>query len=414
MRVTGLDHVVLVSDDPERLIAWYVDVLGLEPLRLERWRAGEVPFASLRVSPGTIVDVQAGARSGTNVEHVALVVDADPDALAALAVEHGVDPPRDLFGARGQGMGIYLRDPDGNGVELRTYATARPPATLAAPVDGFRPAFDDHGAGDPVVLLHGWPGDRRDFRDVVGHLEGCRVVVPDLRGFGATQRPAGAEPAAFGAGAQAVGVAALVEELGLGPVVVAGYDVGSRVAQELARTRPDLVRALVIGPPAPGAGTRVLTPRAQQEFWYQPFHQLPISGQLIDGDRDAVRAYLGHIWSHWSGPDHTPDPAELDRLAADYARPGAFTASINWYRSGSAMVARSVAEQPPAPADRLATPTTVLWPEHDPLFPREWSDRLDEFFSDVELRPLDGVGHFVPVEAATEFAAAIRERTSRT
>ena len=118
MRVTGLDHIVIVSPDAERLIAWYSGVLGLEPVRLEQWRAGEVPFASLRIDATTIIDVQAGERSGTNVDHLALVVDADLDALAA---EHGVGAPRDLFGARGQGMGIYLRDPDGNGVELRTY-----------------------------------------------------------------------------------------------------------------------------------------------------------------------------------------------------------------------------------------------------------------------------------------------------
>lgn len=119
MRVLGMDHVVLVSPDPERLIAWYVEVLGLATERLEQWRRGEVPFASLRVDATTIVDVQRGERSGTNVDHLALVVDAD---LEALAVEHGVAAPRSLFGAQGQGQGIYLRDPDGNGVELRTYA----------------------------------------------------------------------------------------------------------------------------------------------------------------------------------------------------------------------------------------------------------------------------------------------------
>ncbi|MGQ0574858.1 MAG: VOC family protein [Pseudonocardia sp.] len=119
MRVLGLDHLVLVSPDPERLIAWYVDVLGLGTERLERWRRGEVPFASLRVDATTILDVQRGDRSGVNVDHLALVVDAD---LTALAEAHGVPGPRSLFGARGQGQGIYLRDPDGNGVELRTYA----------------------------------------------------------------------------------------------------------------------------------------------------------------------------------------------------------------------------------------------------------------------------------------------------
>lgn len=119
MRVVALDHIVLLTADPERLIAWYRDVLGLRPERLEQWRRGEVPFASLRVSESSIIDVLAGDRTGSNVEHLALVVD-DAD-LAALAAEHGVDGPRSLFGARGQGRGIYLRDPDGNGVELRSY-----------------------------------------------------------------------------------------------------------------------------------------------------------------------------------------------------------------------------------------------------------------------------------------------------
>ncbi|MFR9803388.1 VOC family protein [Pseudonocardia sp. RS010] len=119
MRVEELDHVVLVTADPERLIAWYRETLGLGTERLEQWRRGEVPFASLRVSPGTIIDVQHGERTGTNVDHLALVVSgADLDALAA---EHGVAGPKELFGARGRGRGIYLTDPDGNGVELRAY-----------------------------------------------------------------------------------------------------------------------------------------------------------------------------------------------------------------------------------------------------------------------------------------------------
>ncbi|WP_214365241.1 VOC family protein [Pseudonocardia sp. H11422] len=120
MQVVALDHIVLITPDPERLIAWYRETLGLETERLDAWRRGEVPFASLRVSASTIIDVLAGERTGQNMEHVALVVD-DVD-LEALAAGHGVAGPKDLFGARGQGRGIYLRDPDGNGVELRSYA----------------------------------------------------------------------------------------------------------------------------------------------------------------------------------------------------------------------------------------------------------------------------------------------------
>ena len=122
MNVTHPDHIVLVSPDPERLVAWYRDELGLAPERLDEWRAGTALFVSLRVSPTFLIDVLAGERTGVNVDHVALVVDdVDLDALAAegrFAVEMG---PADLFGAQGTGRGIYVRDPDGNRVELRTY-----------------------------------------------------------------------------------------------------------------------------------------------------------------------------------------------------------------------------------------------------------------------------------------------------
>jgi pimeloyl-ACP methyl ester carboxylesterase len=173
------------------------------------------------------------------------------------------------------------------------------------------------------------------------------------------------------------------------------------------------VRALVLSPPLPGGGRRVLEPEAQREFWYQPFHNLRLVEELLDGRPEAVRPYLRHFWSHWSGPGFEPDDRRLDHLTEMYSPPGAMTASVAWYRAGSGMVAMSLAEQAPAPEDRLAAPTTVLWPEHDPLFPRAWSDRLGEFFSDVEVEPLDGVGHFTPVEAPEAFAAAIRRALAR-
>ena len=122
MRATGPDHVVLVSPDPERLVAWYRDAVGLEPLRLEEWRRGEVLFASLRVSGTFIIDVLQGERTGVNVDHLALTVeDADLEALASSGAFDVVAGPADLFGARGQGRGLYVRDPDGNVLELRTY-----------------------------------------------------------------------------------------------------------------------------------------------------------------------------------------------------------------------------------------------------------------------------------------------------
>jgi len=279
-----------------------------------------------------------------------------------------------------------------------------------SPVDGFQLAYDRAGSGPAVVLLHGWPGDRSDFRHVVPLITAAAdVVAVDLRGFGESDKHDRPPGDAYSAAAQARSVVALIDELGLHRPILAGYDVGSRLAQFVARTFPERVRSLVISPPLPGVGERVFTVEAQREFWYQSFHHLDIAEQLIDGRPDAVRAYLRHFWSHWSGPSFAPADADIDHLVEVYGPPGAFTASIGWYRAGAGTVARSADERAPAPGERLATPTTVLWPEHDPLFPRRWSDRLAEFFTSVDLRYVDDVGHFIPLEAPAAFAAAILE-----
>ena len=276
------------------------------------------------------------------------------------------------------------------------------------PVDGFRLAYDRAGGGPAVLLLHGWPGDRTDYRGVVPRITAAvEAVVPDLRGFGESDRHPAEPRSQYTAAAQARSIIALIEELGLSRPVLAGYDIGSRIAQAVARERPDLAGALVVSPPLPGIGDRILSPRAQQEFWYQPFHQLGLSTELIDGRPDLVRTYLRHFWAHWSGPDFELGHEHLAHLVSMYGRPGAFAASVAWYRSGAGSVATSVAEQVPGPAGRIAVPTTVLWPEHDPLFPRQWSDRLGEFFAEASLVYLDGVGHFTPREAAGGFAAAV-------
>jgi pimeloyl-ACP methyl ester carboxylesterase len=278
------------------------------------------------------------------------------------------------------------------------------------PVDGFQLDYERSGHGPAVVLLHGWPGDRTDYRAVVSQLSSAAdVVVPDLRGFGASDKHRFDPAHSYSADAQARSVIGLIEELGLDRPVIGGYDIGSRVAQAVARNRPELVRALVVSPPLPGIGDRILTTQSQSEFWYQPFHQLDLAEQLLDGRPDAVRRYLHHFWSHWSGPGFELTMEHLDHLVSVYAEPGAFTASIGWYRAGAGAVATSVAERPPRPEERIAIPTTVLWPEHDPLFPRLWSDRIEDYFTNARLEHLDGIGHFTPVEAPHTFAAALAD-----
>lgn len=284
----------------------------------------------------------------------------------------------------------------------------QPDKSRSSPVDGFRLTYDRYGHGPAVVLLHGWPGDRTDYRFVAPRLSAvAEVVVPDLRGFGESDKHLTDPTRQYSAEAQARSIIGLIEELRLDRLVIAGYDIGSRIAQTVVSARPDLVHALVVSPPLPGIGDRILDSQAQREFWYQSFHQLDLATDLIDGNPEAVRAHLHHFWSRWSGPHFQLTEDHLRHLISMYQSVGAFTASIAWYRAGAGTVASSIAEHAPDPADRITTPTTVLWPARDPLFSTHWSDRLDAFFTDVRLTYLESSGHFTPLECPDEFAAAV-------
>ena len=123
LRVVGLDHLVLLTEDVERSLGYYTLTLGLVGVRVDQWRLGEVPFPSVRIDANTIIDLIAGERTGENVAHLCLVVaDADMDAIAARDDLGAVDGPlTGMFGARGEATSVYVRDPDGNVIELRAY-----------------------------------------------------------------------------------------------------------------------------------------------------------------------------------------------------------------------------------------------------------------------------------------------------
>lgn len=122
MNVHGLDHLVLNVADVERSLAWYCETLGMPGDRVEPWRRGEVPFPSVRVSSDCLIDLLPAPRGGENADHLCLVVDRrDIDAVAGDPRFTVVDGPGVRYGARGNGWSIYVLDPDGNTVELRSY-----------------------------------------------------------------------------------------------------------------------------------------------------------------------------------------------------------------------------------------------------------------------------------------------------
>jgi catechol 2,3-dioxygenase-like lactoylglutathione lyase family enzyme len=129
-----MDHIVLNVDDDEKMIAFYENVLMFPAERLDDYRAGKVPFPSVRLNADTIIDLfpkkiwEKAARAGEgreNLNHFCVTVSkTDWDALAkrleasGISVERG---PVHLWGARGIGTSIYFRDPEHNLIEARHY-----------------------------------------------------------------------------------------------------------------------------------------------------------------------------------------------------------------------------------------------------------------------------------------------------
>lgn len=131
VQVTGLDHVVLLVEDTERSLAWYCGVLGLAGERVEAWRAGKEFFPSARIDATTIIDflprppgweAPADRDAQQNVDHICLVIEpVDMEALKASGVFEVYEGPVPRWGAQGEATSLYVRDPDGNVVELRYY-----------------------------------------------------------------------------------------------------------------------------------------------------------------------------------------------------------------------------------------------------------------------------------------------------
>ena len=132
LKVVEMDHIVLRIKDVERAIRFYTEVLGLTPHRVEEYRRGEVPFPCARVNDGTIIDLfptpdQEPVGDGPrNLDHYCLTIEpTDMVQLGEHLRERGVevtsDAPGQRSGARGIGNSIYIKDWEGNRIELRHY-----------------------------------------------------------------------------------------------------------------------------------------------------------------------------------------------------------------------------------------------------------------------------------------------------
>ena len=131
VKITEMDHIVLRNKDVEESLRFYTLVLGLQAERVAEWRAGEVRFPSARINADTIIDFfgtdqdPIGKDGAKNQDHFCMVIEpTDMEDLKAKFEAMGVEiqaGPGKRWGSHGDGISLYIYDPDGNVVELRHY-----------------------------------------------------------------------------------------------------------------------------------------------------------------------------------------------------------------------------------------------------------------------------------------------------
>ncbi len=252
------------------------------------------------------------------------------------------------------------------------------------------------GSGERLALcLHGFPESSFSWRYQLPLLArlGYRAWAPDLRGYGRSSRPQGVK--AYALAHLEEDVAALIEASGAKEVVLVGHDWGALIAWNYAMFgRLPIARLIIMNVPHPKLAEKGLRTRRQlAKSWYVFFFQLPLIPEwaLARNGCEAIgRAFRG------MAVDKTRFSDEVLRVYQEAAaQPGALTAMLNYYRA----LIRGLRANRRRGAPRIATPTLMIWGEVDAALGKELTVGTDEYVSDLTLRYLPQVSHWVQQEA---------------
>lgn len=268
--------------------------------------------------------------------------------------------------------------------------------------------------GEPVILLHGWPYDIHTYADVAQLLAaaGRRVIVPYLRGYGATRFLSGDTPRNGQQAAIAVDMIALMDALKIRSATIGGCDWGARTACIMAALWPERVKALVsvsgylIG--SQEAGKIPLPPQAELQWWYQFYFATERGRAGYDKYRDAFSKLIWQIAS----PRWDFDASTFDRSARAFDNPDHVAIVVHNYRWRLGLAEGEAKyqdlEKRLAQAPVITVPTITLEGDANGAPHPEPSAYAKKFSGRYEHRDIKGgIGHNLPQEAPEAFATAI-------
>jgi pimeloyl-ACP methyl ester carboxylesterase len=251
-------------------------------------------------------------------------------------------------------------------------------------VGGVGIQYEVTGQGPPVMLLHGFPDSGRLWRHQVPALAGAgfQVIVPDLRGYGRSDKPEAVE--AYSMGLLAADVLAVLADLEIARAHVIGHDWGAALAWGLASLAPgsvDHLAVLSVGHPA----TFRRTHQQREKSWYTLLFQFP---------GVAERWLTDHDWANFRTWAHHPD---ADGVIAELEATGSLTPGLNWYRAN---VPPESWVAPPPVLPPVQAPTMGIWSTADiALTETQMTDSAKNVAGPWRYERLDGPGHWMQLDA---------------
>jgi pimeloyl-ACP methyl ester carboxylesterase len=270
--------------------------------------------------------------------------------------------------------------------------------------------------GPVAILLHGFPYDIHSYVDVAPQLaaRGCRVIVPCLRGFGATRFRDGSTPRSGEQAAIGADVIALMDALNIRRAVLAGHNWGGRAACVVAALWPERCSGLVTVNSYLIQDLRrammPISPKYEVALWYEYYFQTERGRAGLQANRREIARIL---WKQWS-PAWNFDEATFERTAASHDNPDYVDVVIHSYRHrfglapgdpAYAGIQQRLASLPP-----ITVPSVTLDGDADGVLPAgDGRASAVKFTARRIHRVISGAGHNLPQEAPEAFAAAVME-----